>query len=121
MKPRLYLDEDILPALAALLREQGYGVLSVHDVGALGLSDDAQLQRATGDGRAIVSCNHHDFTRIGREWADADRAHAGIIISYRQFDRRTLGDGSRILAAFLETLTAEDLINTVRVLEDVRS
>jgi uncharacterized protein with PIN domain len=62
--PRLYLDEDMIPGLARLLREGGYDVVGAHDIGALRITDDEQFAIATSQQRAIVSSNHHDFRRI---------------------------------------------------------
>lgn len=81
---RLYLDEDVLPGLARLLGVQGYDVVSAHEVGALRLSDEEQLLRASAEGRAILTFNYTDFLQLGREWFRAGRAHSGIIVSYRQ-------------------------------------
>jgi len=66
LKPRLYLDEDVNPALAQLLREAGYDVISAHEVGAIAETDREQLQRATADGRAILTYNYYDFEVIAR-------------------------------------------------------
>lgn len=115
MKPRLYLDEDIPPVLARLLRDAGYDAVSVHDVGAIGLSDDEQLVRASADARVLVSCNYRDFIAIGRDWAREGRRHSGVIVSYRQVEPPLLGDALRALDALLASLTAEEMRDTVRV------
>lgn len=84
MRARLYLDEDVLPDLAPILRAAGHEVVSAHEARALGLSDEDQLARATAEIRALVTFNYHDFIRIGHEWFAAGRSHAGIVISHRQ-------------------------------------
>ena len=73
MTLRLYLDEDVIPLAAQLLRERGIDAVSVHDVSALGLTDHEQLRRATEDARTLVTFNYHDFNALaanfGRELA----------------------------------------------------
>jgi len=49
--PRLYLDEDVVPELARMLRSHGHDAVSAHEVSALQLEDAEQLERASADGR----------------------------------------------------------------------
>ena len=116
MKPRLYLDEDVSPLLARLLRNLGHDVVSAHEVGTSGETDREQFRRATSGGRAILTYNYYDFEVIAREEAAAGRSHAGIIISYRQYTRRQLGALAALVAAFLESTTADELRNVTRAL-----
>jgi predicted nuclease of predicted toxin-antitoxin system len=60
-----------------------------HDVRALdqepaleGLDDDDVLALATSEQRILVTHNVADFPRILRDWAAAQRSHAGIILVY---------------------------------------
>jgi hypothetical protein len=98
--PRLYLDEDVVPELSRLLRSHGHDAISVHEIDGLHLEDPEQLERATNDGRALLTYNYHDFLRINEEWFLAGRSHAGIVISYRQYSRREQGyvwsDGAKL-------------------------
>ncbi|MBI5283829.1 MAG: DUF5615 family PIN-like protein [Chloroflexi bacterium] len=118
MTPRLYLDEDTIPGLARLLRERGYDVTSAHEIGALRISDEQQLDHATSEQRAIVTSNHHDFRRIAVECADAGREHWGIILVYRQYHRDQLGVALRAFVRFLDSADADALRNTTHVLDD---
>lgn len=120
MKPRLYLDEDVLPDLARVLRSSGHDVLSAHEVGAIGIGDEDQLLRAAADGRALLSFNYRHFLKIGHEWFVAGRSHSGIVVSYRQYRRRELRELARTAAALLDLLTAENLENSVWVLDQFR-
>lgn len=72
-KPRFYTDEHISKAVVAALRTNGVDVLTVPEAGTLGASDDEHLQRATGDGRVLVT-QDRDFLRL----AAAGVRHAGI-------------------------------------------
>jgi hypothetical protein len=60
-----------------------------HDVRALdrepaleGLDDDDVLALATTERRILVTHNVADFPRIMRDWAAAQRSHAGVILVY---------------------------------------
>lgn len=121
MTPSLYLDEDVVPELARLLRSHGHDAVSAHEVGALQLEDPEQLERATSEGRALLTYNYHDFLRISDEWFRSGRSHAGIVISYRQYSRHELGALFRAVVALLESLTAEALQNSVTVLDQFRA
>lgn len=117
MRPRLYLDEDVLPDLARVLRTAGHDVVSAHEVGALGLADEEQLARATAERRALLSFNSRHFIPLAREWFSAGRSHAGIVVSFRQYRRRELRDLRRAALSLLERVTAEELDNAVYVLD----
>lgn len=120
MRPRLYLDEDVVPELARMLRTHGHDAISAHEVGGLELEDPEQLERAANDGRTLLTYNYHDFLRISEEWFLAGRPHAGIVISYRQYARSELGALFRAVVALLEALTAEELQDSVAVLDQFR-
>ena len=60
-----------------------------HDVHALGqdrqnegLDDEAVLALAAADRRILVTHDVKDFPAILREWAKAQRSHAGVILVY---------------------------------------
>jgi len=117
---RLYLDEDILPELARVLRAAGHDAVSAHEEGALGIGDEEQLTRAAAQGRALVSYNYRHFIRLAREWSEQGREHAGIIISFRQYRRRELGELRRAVARLLEVADEERLQDAVYVLDQFR-
>jgi predicted nuclease of predicted toxin-antitoxin system len=120
VRPRLYLDEDVLPELARLLREHGDDAVSAHEVGALSLPDEEQLARASIQGRAILTYNYRDFNQLGEDWFRAGRSHAGIILSYRQYSRGQVGELLRTVLALLDSVSAEELANSVQVLDRFR-
>jgi hypothetical protein len=60
-----------------------------HDVRALdqepeleGLADDDVLALAAEEERILVTHNIRDFPEIAREWMEAQRRHAGVILVY---------------------------------------
>ena len=117
MRPRLYLDEDVAPELARMLRDRGYDAISVHEVGTNGLTDGEQLERATGEGRVLLTYNYRDFLLMSDEWSRAGRPHAGIVISYRQYARREIGMLFRTVFSMVEALTDEMPRDAVFVLD----
>jgi predicted nuclease of predicted toxin-antitoxin system len=117
VRPRLYLDEDVTPDLAPMLRDGGYDAISVHEIGAAGLSDLEQLERASGEGRVLLTYNYRDFLHMSEEWSRAGRSHAGVVISYRQYARHEIGTLYRKTVDLVETLSGDVLRDTVVVLD----
>lgn len=90
---RLYLDEDINPLLARVLRTRGFDVVSVHDLGRTGLSDEEQFQFARAEGRALLTCNIADYVCLASGLMRAGEPFPGLVLSeqlpFREFLRRT--------------------------------
>ena len=117
----LYLDEDITPTLAVRLRSLGYDVVSAHDTGARGISDDEQLRRASAEDRALLSGNFSDFIPIARRAAAEHREHAGIIVVYRRYSRKQIEDLVADVVAFLDIHSADTVRNACFVLPSTTS
>ena len=79
-EPPLYLDECVALEVGERLRRAGLDVVTAHECGTLGASDEAQLELATRMGRVLVTHNARHFAPLGREWFLSGRRHAGIII-----------------------------------------
>lgn len=82
---RLYLDENLSPAIAEQLRLRGIDAVSVRDLGTLGESDDFHFRRAIELERVFVTSDI-DFLRLVSE----DVEHIGIIFGDQQ--TLTIGD-----------------------------
>jgi hypothetical protein len=77
---KYYLDEDISPKVADILRKSGMDALSAHETGMLGASDDEQLSFAAAEGRALVTRNRDDFITLTVQFFEALKQHKGLII-----------------------------------------
>jgi predicted nuclease of predicted toxin-antitoxin system len=75
---RVYLDEDVRPLLAQVLRERGYDVISCIELKLVGLSDENQLTMAIQMERAILTHNIKDFVQLHKKHY---KNHCGIILS----------------------------------------
>lgn len=96
------LDEDLSPEVARIGRGLGLDVQSVHELGRRGLSDSEQLERAAADGRVFVTRNRDDFLHWSREFYQAGRAHAGILIVSRRLPADRPGRIAHALARWTE-------------------
>ena len=113
---KLYLDHDISYRIAEQLRIRGYDAIGAWEVGNAELSDQAQLEYATDQGRVLVTCNAQDFVPLYLEWWNAGRHHSGIVTSEQ------LGSGEilRRLLHFLETITVKEMRNMIRNLAEFK-
>jgi hypothetical protein len=92
---KIYLDEDLSPSIARLLRQRGVDATSAHDAGNSQLGDRAQLDYATRQARAIVTRNVVDFVGLARDAVATNTRHAGIILvpsSFRGDEYQAIAD-----------------------------
>jgi hypothetical protein len=81
---RLLLDAHVSgPNVGRRLEDAGHDVRALDQQPALeGLDDHEVLALAASEQRILVTHNIADFPRILREWAAAQRNHAGVILVY---------------------------------------
>ena len=92
---KVYLDEDLSPAIAELLRQKRLDAVTTHEAGNVQLDDRAQLAYATREGRAIVTANVVDFIELAHEAVATNTEHAGIILvpsSFRGDEFQAIAD-----------------------------
>jgi predicted nuclease of predicted toxin-antitoxin system len=79
---RLLLDANLSPrGIAARLRDASHDVLALaEDPTFEGLADPQVLELAASEQRVLVTRNSRDFAPLARQWAEAERSHAGIIL-----------------------------------------
>jgi predicted nuclease of predicted toxin-antitoxin system len=77
---RFLLDEDVNPAVAEIGAGLGLEVLSIHEIGRRGLSDEEQLRFAAFEDRILVTRNRDDFLRLCVLFFHASESHPGVLI-----------------------------------------
>jgi predicted nuclease of predicted toxin-antitoxin system len=112
----LLLDEDVRPILAEIMRQRGYDVTHVLELGRTGKSDSDQLAYATDHHRTVLTHNMRDYLVLHREYQQRGREHPGIIVS----DQAPLRELLRRSLRCLSRLTAEDIRNRVVWLQDFK-
>jgi predicted nuclease of predicted toxin-antitoxin system len=76
-----YLDENLSPRIAEMLRARGLDAVSAHEApGNTQLDDRSQLLYAAGARRAMVTCDIADFAELTGEFIATNREHCGIVL-----------------------------------------
>ena len=77
---KYYLDADLSPIIAEILRKKGIDAISSHEEDTASLSDEQHLIRAAESGRCLVSRNRDDFMNLTVRFFHELRPHFGVLI-----------------------------------------
>jgi predicted nuclease of predicted toxin-antitoxin system len=77
---RFLLDEDLPPKVAEIGRNLGLDMVSVHEIGRRGYTDDEQLRFAAKEERIFVTRNRNDFLLLSVEFHRAGEPYSGVLI-----------------------------------------
>jgi hypothetical protein len=112
---RLLIDEDAQRRdLAPELRARGVDVVTAFEAGLNGGPDEAVLEFAVREHRAVYKFNAGDFCRLHSEYLQQGLEHSGIIVAPSQ--RYSLGEQLRRLLRVISARSAEDFVNHLEFL-----
>ena len=97
---KCYLDEDLSPKIAQILRKNGVDASSCHEVGMVGASDLEQLECAAREKRCLVTRNRDDFIKLTLQFFNDHRPHYGILIVPYTIPGDQFSQIARLLKAF---------------------
>ncbi|HKJ39518.1 MAG TPA: DUF5615 family PIN-like protein [Anaerolineales bacterium] len=114
--PKLLLDEQIWVYLATILREQGFDVHHVTEVGLDHTPDPKILEEAAKNHQAVVTFNIKDFIPLAHEYMVEGKEHFGIVVS----NEISQGELKKRVTKLLDNVSADELKNMVRFLQDFK-
>lgn len=105
---KLALDHHYSPKIAARLRDKGYDVVAVVELGWEMEDDEALLALCHEDKRALLTNNVAGFAVIARQWAAQGRTHAGLVFTSDASlprSRKTMGRYVRALDRLMAAIS----------------
>lgn len=106
----LYADEQFPRQVVELLRSFKHNVLTVQEAKNTGVSDEAILDFAISQNRAVLTLNRRDFFRLHR----STLKHCGIIACVDDRNRQRMAENINLAILEAETL-ANQLIRVYRI------
>jgi len=101
---KFYLDEDLSPKIADILKKNAVDAVSAHEIGAVEATDLQQLEFAAREKRCLVTRNLDDFIRLTIRFFNDHRPHHGILIIPYSIP----GDRFSRMAALIKTFASRD-------------
>jgi hypothetical protein len=117
---RPYLDNNIDLWIASDLRIRGFDAVHSLEIGHDQLTDEQHLRWAADQGRTVLTFDRQDFQDLAVEWFLRGEQHAGIIIAVAP-PQLPISAMHRRLLAFLDRVTADEMRNEIRWLDEEAS
>jgi hypothetical protein len=90
--------------IAEELRARGHDAVSVHDAPGAGTADEAVVDHARSEHRAVVTENIRDYRPLADAILEAGEAHSGLILTpAKRWSRNDIGAIIPALDALLAT------------------
>lgn len=112
----LYLDENVPPLVAKVLRDERLDVVSAYEVEMVGKDDEEQLRYATSSGRAILTFDQKHFRPLYDAWWFSGRTHNGVVLS-REFKMDEIAELLRLIRNLISRVRPEELQNSLTYLQ----
>ena len=100
---RLYADEQFPRQAVELLRDLGYDILTTKESDNAGISDEAVLDFATSENRAVLTFNRRDLFKLHK----LKPSHSGIIACKEDTNWQRLTKNINIAISSEENLTGK--------------
>jgi predicted nuclease of predicted toxin-antitoxin system len=119
MQLSVYLDEDVSPVYAVVLKQHGLLVTDAAERDKKGESDVAQLAYCIENGALLITHNIKDFTELAKLLYLSGGHHPGIV-GINQLDRdkrhRKINEIASKLAIYLANKLPDELRDTISVI-----
>ncbi len=79
-RPRYLLDENLSTAIVVAGRRRSLDIVSSHEVGLDGKTDEEQLCWAAAHGRALVTRDRRDLSKIAADLFARGEPHHGVVL-----------------------------------------
>jgi predicted nuclease of predicted toxin-antitoxin system len=113
---KLLLDENIWLGLTDALTERGFDVIHIISEDLRQIDDEAVMELAAKQGRAVLTYNVRDFAPLVAIWYETGKEHAGVILS----TQLSQGELLRQVVRLLQTFSASDIKNGTLWLQDFK-
>ncbi|WKZ16035.1 MAG: DUF5615 family PIN-like protein [Candidatus Jettenia caeni] len=77
---KYYLDEDLSPKIAEILRKHSIDAVSAHEIGMVQVEDREHLKLAASEKRCLVTRNRNDFIHLTVQFFHEHRSQSGVLI-----------------------------------------
>lgn len=110
---RFFFDQHM--PIAGALRRHGADVLTAHEAGRCGLTDEEQLRFATAEGRAVVT-HDADYLTLAADFLQHGEAFAGVVFCHPDEYGHDVKSLIRDLLILYGVMTADEMQNHVEYL-----